>query len=233
MNVLNSEDAFLEHYSTHVPGIFSLLSSVGAGGAVGGGIVSAAAATAGTAAAQASMWSMFTWLPLVGTIAAGKAAAVGAAATVAAATSATVLVPAILLGGGAAYAIYRLTSKKSLQEGTGIEELANAFARVACLPMMALAVSVCKGAPGNTESVRAYLLKELGAWGYAESYVNAGFDEAIRYSADELNSQYEWAMGQLKSGTTEGIGATPEELPYKAVKSFADDFRKGFESCIG
>ena len=83
------------------------------------------------------------------------------------------------------------------------------------------------------DAVRNYVQKEMGAWGYAESYVRAGFDEALRYSPDEINGQYDWAMRQLASGSTEGIGATPQELPLDAVRDFAEGFRKKFASCIG
>ena len=99
--------------------------------------------------------------------------------------------------------------------------------------MMACAVSICNASPANVESVRNYILKEMGAWGYAESYVRALFDETMNKTAAELNGYYDWAMRQLASGTTEGIGATPEELPYEAVREFADKFKSDFEFCIG
>lgn len=233
MKVLNSKKAFLEHYATRVPRVLDLAKSVGGGGAVAGGVMGAGAVAAGTAAANASAWSMFAGWPLIGGFAAGKAAAVGTAAGIAALGSAAVLVPALVLGGGVAYAIYRNREATTIRKDSRIEDLANAFVRVACLPMMALAVSVCQANPANRGPVLAYVLKELGAWGYAESYVKAGFDEAMRHSADELNGHYEWAMSQLRAGTTKGIGATPAELPYRAVRGFADDFRKGFEFCIG
>ena len=73
----------------------------------------------------------------------------------------------------------------------------------------------------------------MGAWGYSESYVQALFDETMKHTAAELNGHYDWAMRQLTSGTTEGIGATPEELPYEAVREFADKFKSDFEFCIG
>ena len=113
------------------------------------------------------------------------------------------------------------------------ERLADAFARVACLPMMACAVSVCAANPANVDAVRNYVQKEMGAWGYAESYVRARFNEALRHSPDEINGQYDWAMRQLASGSTEGIGATLQELPLNAVKDFAEGFRKKFVGCIG
>lgn len=233
MRVLNSKKAFLEHYATRDPGILNILKSVGGGGVVAGGAVGASAAAAGAAAAQASAWSAFAGWPLIGSFCAGKAAAAGTAAAVAAAGSAAVLVPALLLGGGIAYAIYAKSAKSTIRKGSGVEELASSFARVACLPMMALAASVCHANPANTEPVREYVLKEMGAWGYSEAYVKAGFEEAMNHSAAEIKDHYKWAMGQLKSGSTEGIGATPEELPYETVQGFAEDFKKGFEFCIG
>ena len=233
MKVLNSAKAFREHYATRAPSVFSGAKALAAGGALATSMTGASALAAGTAAAQASVWSTFAGWPLIGTIAAEKATAAGVAAGLAAAGSAAVLVPAVLLGGGAAYAIYRNRKKKSLQKTSGMERLADAFARVACLPMLACAVSVCAANPASVDAVRNYVQKEMGAWGYAESYVRAGFDEALRHSPDEINGQYDWAMKQLAAGSAEGIGATPQELPHDAVKGFAEDFRKKFAGCIG
>ena len=233
MKVLNSAKAFREHYATRAPSVFSGAKALAAGGALATSVTGASAFAAGTAAAQASAWSSFVGWPLIGTIAAEKATAAGVAAGLAAAGSAAVLVPAVLLGGGAAYVIYRNRKKTTLQKTSGMERLADAFARVACLPMMACAVSVCAANPANVEAVRNYVQKEMGAWGYAESYVRAGFNEALRHSPDEINGQYDWAMRQLASGSTEGIGATLQELPLNAVKDFAEEFRKKFVGCIG
>ena len=233
MKVLNSAKAFREHYATRAPSVFSGAKALAAGGALATSVTGASAIAAGTAAAQASAWSSFVGWPLIGTIAAEKATAAGVAAGLAAAGSAAVLVPAVLLGGGVAYVIYRNRKKMTLQKTSGMERLADAFARVACLPMMACAVSVCAANPANVDAVRNYVQKEMGAWGYAESYVRAGFEEALRHSPDEINGQYDWAMKQLASGSAEGIGATPQELPLDAVKDFAEGFRKKFASCIG
>lgn len=233
MKVLNSAKAFREHYATRAPSVFSSAKALAAGGALASSVTGASAFAAGTAAAQASAWSTFVGWPLIGTIAAEKATAAGVAAGLAAAGSAAVLVPAVLLGCGAAYVVYHNRRKTSLQKTSGIEGLADAFAHVACLPMMARAVSVCAANPANVDAVRNYVQKEMGAWGYAESYVRAGFEEALRHSPDEINGQYDWAMRQLASGSTEGIGATPQELPHNAVRDFAEDFRKGFATCIG
>lgn len=233
MKVLNSANAFREHYATRAPSVFCGAKALAAGGALATSVTGASAFAAGTAAAQASAWSTFVGWPLIGTIAAEKATAAGVAAGLAAAGSAAVLVPAVLLGGGAAYVIYRNRKKKSLQKTSGMEGLADAFARVACLPMLACAVSVCAANPANVDAVRNYVQKEMGAWGYAESYVRAGFDEALRYSPVEINGQYDWALRQLASGSTEGIGASPQELPLDAVRDFAEGFRKKFASCIG
>lgn len=233
MKVLNSAKAFREHYATRAPSVFSGAKALAAGGALATSVTGASAFAAGTAAAQASAWSTLVGWPLIGTIAAGKATAAGVAAGLAAAGSAAVLVPAVLLGGGAAYVIYRNRKKTTLQKTSGMERLADAFARVACLPMMACAVSVCAANPASVEAVRNYVQKEMGAWGYAESYVRAGFNEALRHSPDEINGQYDWAMRQLASGSTEGIGATLQELPLNAVKDFAEGFRKKFVGCIG
>lgn len=224
MEVLSSPKAFLDKYVTRVPNVFSVAKSAMAGTAVTG----TSLAVAGTAAANASAWSLGSGLPLIGSFCAGKAAAAG----VAAALGAGVLLPALALGGGAAYYVYRKRGKRSFQKTSGVSHVAHAFARVACLPMMSLAVTVCNANPANRDAVRDYVVNKLGSWGYAESYARAGFDEAMKYSPEEINGQYEWAMRQLESGSTDGIGATPRELPADAVRGFAEDFRKGFEACI-
>ena len=225
MRVLSSSKSFCDHYAAYSADVASALKSVAAGGAVTG----TSLAVAGTAAANASAWSLGSGLPLIGGYCAGKAVAAG----VAAALSAGVLLPALAVGGGAAYYVYRKRGKRSLQKASGISQVAHAFARVACLPMMALAVSVCHANPANREPVLACIQKEMGAWGYAESYICAGFEEAMKYSPEAINGRYEWAMRQLESGSTEGIGATPRELPVDVVRNFAEDFRKKFDACIG
>lgn len=233
MEVLNSSKAFREHYTQLAGDVFDAVEAAGKGGAVAGGVVGTAAAAVGTAAAHASVWSTFASWPVIGSFAAGKATAAGVAAATAVAGSAVVVVPAVLIGGGVAYALYQKRQKKAIQKGTDANELANAFARIACLPMLALAVSICQTNPANVEGVRGYLNRELGAWGYSEQYIQAGFDEALRHSPEAINGHYEWAMRQLESGTTEGIGATPRELPRDAVRNFAEEFRRNFEFCIG
>ena len=233
MKVLSSSKAFREHYSKKAGNVFEKAKAAAAGSALAGCVTGTSALAIGTTAAQASIWSTFAGWPLIGGIAAGKATAAGVAAGLAAAGSAAVLVPAAVAGGGLAYVVYRNRKKTTLHKASGVENLAHAFARVACLPMMALAVSTCKANPGCTDAVRDYVTRELGAWGYTESYVRAGFEEALRHSPDEINGQYDWAMRQLASGSTEGIGATPQELPHDAVKDFAEEFRRKFAGCIG
>jgi len=234
MKVLNSSKLFREHYATRAVNVFGIATALGAGSALSSGVVGTSAAVASTAAVNASAWSAFASWPLVGGLCAGKAAAVGAAAATAAATSAAVLVPAgLILGAGVACAFYFGRGRKTIQKGSRIDDLADAFAHVAFLPMLSRAVAFCKAHPSNTESVRNYFLKKMAEWGYAESYARAGFDEAMRHSAAEIDGQYKWAMRRLKAGTTEGIGATPAELPLDAVRGFADEFKKDFESCKG
>ena len=233
MKVLNSAKAFSEHYATRVGDFSKLAKATAAGGFMASGMVGTTAVTTGVVAANTSVWSAFAGWPVIGAFAAEKAAEAGVAAGLAAAGCATLIVPTLLVGGGVAYLVYRNRKKKTCQRGSNVAEVANAFAQVAFLPMMARAVSICNANPANVESVRNYVLKEMGAWGYAESYVRAWFDESMKYTADELNGHYEWAMGQLASGTTEGIGATPEELPYQTVREFADKFKSDFEFCIG
>ena len=233
MKVLNSAKAFSEHYATRAGDFSEGAKATAVGGFMASGMVGTAAVTTGVVAAQTSVWSAVAGWPVIGAFAAGKAAEVGVAAGLAAAGSATLIVPALLVGGGVAYLAYRNRKRKPCQRGSNVAEVANAFAHVACLPMMARAVSVCNANPANVESVKNYVLKEMGAWGYAESYVQTWFDEAMKHTADELNVHYDWAMRQLASGTTEGIGATPEELPHEAVREFAEKFKSDFESCIG
>jgi len=231
MKVLNNSDKFRERYAKRTLNVRGLAKMFGGGGAVGSTVAGASAFAVGHAAAGASLWSLGTSLPWVGAFCAGKATAVGIAAGTAALGSAAVLGPALLVGGGVAYAIYR-TNRATLHKGSSASELANAFARVACLPMMALAVSICQADPASTEAVRDYVIKELGDWGYAEAYVRDGFEEAMRHSPEDLDGHYEWSIRQLESGSTEGIGATPVELPVKAVRGFADEFRNNLEKCI-
>lgn len=97
----------------------------------------------------------------------------------------------------------------------------------------ACAVSVYHANPANREPVLAHIQNAMGAWGYAESYIGIRFEEAMKYSPKAINGQYEWAMRQLASGSTEGICATLRELPVDAVRNFAEDFEKKFEACIG
>lgn len=233
MRILNSKKAFLAHYAKRVPNVYDMLGAVGKGSIVAGGAASASAFAVGTTVAHASLWSTFAGWPLIGTFAAGKATAAGIAAGLAAVGSPAVVVPAAVIGGGVAYACYRRRGKRTLRKTSGIEELADAFARVACLPMLALAVQLCTANPANIEPVREYLQKELCGWGYSEAYVRDGFDEALRHSAPELYGHYGWAMRQLGAGSTEGIGATPEELPVDAVRDFAEEFHKDLKFCIG
>ena len=233
MKVLNSAKAFSEHYAARVGNFADWAKAAAAGGAMASGMVGTTALTTGAVAAQTSLWSAFAGWPVVGAFAAGKATEVGIATGLAVAGSATLIVPALLVGGGVAYLAYRNRKRKPCQKGSTVGDVANAFARVAWLPMMALAVSVCNTNPANVEPVRNYIHKELGAWGYAESYVQAGLDEAMKHTPDEINGYYDWAMRQLVSGSTEGIGATSEELPPEVVREFADKFKSDFELCIG
>ena len=75
--------------------------------------------------------------------------------------------------------------------------VARAFASVAFLPMLALAVVECRKNSANLEPVRDYVLKEMGAWGYSESYVRSEFDEAMKCNLEELNSRFDDAISQL------------------------------------
>lgn len=231
MRVLNSSEAFREHYAKKACNAFEVTKATLGGCTMASGAAGTAAWAVGASAAQASVWSTFAGWPLVGSFAAGKAAAVGWAAGMAALGSATVLLPATLLGLGVAYGIYRHRNKKTLQKGSGIEELADAFARVAFLPMLALAVAACRSNPENEEPVRDYVVRTMGAWGYAEPYSRARFDEALGFSPEQINGQYGWAERQLASGSTEGIGATPAELPIGAIRGFAEEFSSQFKRC--
>lgn len=227
MKVLNSSKAFSEHYATRVGNFSDWAKATAAGGVMASGMVGTTAVTTGVVAAQTSMWSAFAGWPLVGAFAAEKATEAGIAAGLAVAGSATLIVPALLLGGGVAYLAYRNRKRKPCQRGSSVVGVANAFAHVAWLPMMALAVSICNANPANAEPVKDYVLREMGAWGYAEPYVQAWFEEG------KLNGHYNWAMRELACGSTEGIGATPAELRPEVVRGFAEEFRDKLAACVG
>lgn len=226
MKVLASSKLFNRQYSRHVASCGDVAAGVAAAGCVAG----TSAAAVGVAAAQASAWSLASGLPWVGALCAGKATAAGVAAGAAALGSAVVLVPALFVGGGVVYVVYRNRAKRPLQEGTDVESLAHAFASVAFLPVLARAVTVCKENPSAFEEVSKYLIKEMCAWGYLESYVRDMLHNAMRQSPEDISRQYDRAMDQLASGSTEGIGASPSELPCDVVRKFAEDFRDGFET---
>lgn len=231
--VLENSDMFREKYAKRAFDAVRLMKATAGGGAMASSVAGASAFAVGHAAAGASVWSLGTGLPWIGAFCAGKATAVGIAAGTAALSSMAVVGPALLVGGGVAYAIYRNRRKKTLHKGSGVSELAHAFARVAYLPMLALAIGVCQADPASTELVRDKVLKEMGSWGYSRSYAREMFDANLQGSPDEINSLYEQYVGQLKSGSTEGIGATPAELPANVVCGFAEEFRRGIEACIG
>lgn len=197
-----------------------------------GSIVGVSALAVGHAAASASLWSLGAGLPWVGAICASKATAAGIIAATAAIGNAAIVGPALLVGSGVAYAIYRNRCKKTLHKGSGVNELAHAFARVAFLPMLAFAVGVCQADPACKDAVCDKVLKEMGAWGYAEAYAREWFEKSLQNSPKDISALYERYIGQLKSGSTEGIGATPAELPVDVVCGFADEFRVKLEECV-
>ena len=231
--VLTSTTAFQNHYATRVPNVWDFAKSAAKGGIAASGMTGVSSLAVGTFVAQTSAWSTFAGWPLIGSFAAGKATAAGVAAGLAAAGSAAVIVPALAVGGGVAYVAYKKRKAHSLQCESRMSDLADAFARVASLPMMALAISMCHANPANVEPVGNFVLRELGAWGYAEEYIRDGFAEAMKYTPAEINGHYNWAMNQLEAGTTEGIGATPKELPARAVRDFAEEFKRKMELCVG
>jgi hypothetical protein len=233
MRVLNSSEVLKAKYVARVGSVADAMRAVSAGGAVASGVTGASAIAAGAAAAKASVWSIGVGLPLIGELCAGEAVMVGTTAGVAALGSATVVLPAIAIGGAVAYVCYRNRKKRSLHKGSRIEDVARAFAGVAFLPMLALAVAACRKNSANLEPVRDYVLKEMGAWGYSESYVRSEFDKAMKCTPEELNSRFDDAICQLESGSTEGIGATPAELPADVIRGFADKFSKDFGSNLG
>ncbi len=227
MKILTSSKAFKEKYTKHVLRV----GAVAAGVATTSCVAGTAATAVGFAATQASAWTLGSSLPLIGSWCAGHATMAGIAAGTSALGSVVVLGPALLVGGVACW-IYRNSQKQSLQKGSPVEGLAHAFASVAFLPMLALAVSVCRNNPSNLSAVSEYIHNAMGAWGYSEPYVRDVFDNAMRQSPEELGSRYNEAMCRLASGSTDGIGATPQELPYEEVQKFAEDFRNEFESCL-
>ncbi|MDO5318633.1 MAG: hypothetical protein Q4G65_08415 [bacterium] len=233
MKVLSSSKAFREHYVARTGSIGEVVTAFVKGGAISSGVAGTSALAVGTTIAHTSAWTLASGLPWIGGLAASKATAAGIAAGIAAAGSAPVLVPAICIGGSLAYIAYRNRKKPTLHKGSDIGELANAFACVACLPMLALAVSVCQANPSNRSCVLDFILKEMESWGYSENYIRASFEEAMSHSPQELEGKYQWAIQQLSAGSTEGIGATPEELPGNMVQGYADDFKRAFKACLG
>ena len=231
MKVLTSSTAFNDHYADPNRRA-AALAAAGLGLGTTATLMAAGAAAAGTAAAGASAWTLGAGLPLVGGWCAAHASAVGVAAGTAALTSAAVLAPALIAGGGLAFLAYRRKWNRALQKGSGVSALAHAFAGVAFLPMMALAVTTCQTHPEKAEYLRDRILKETGAWGYAESYVRERFEEAMKSSSSELDRRYSQKLELLKRGSTEGIGATPEELPVNVVQAFAENFKRDLQSCI-
>ena len=233
MKVLYSTTAFREHYVSRVPDAWDTAKAAAKGGAAATSVIGVSSLAAGTVVAQTSLWSTFAGWPLIGAFAAGKATAAGLAAGIAVAGSAVVLPIALATGGVIAYNAYQNRKAHSLQRQSGISTIANAFARFACLPMMALALTVCRANPANVEPVRNFILRELGAWGYAEAYIRARFEEAMKYSPAEIDERYAWLMNQLEAGSTDEIGATPAELPPAVVRAFAEEFKRNLSNCIG
>lgn len=232
MRVLNSTTAFGEHYAVRREDFKERAVALGKGAAAMGGVAGTSALAVGAFAAQASAWSAFAGWPLIGGMAAGKATAAGVAAGLSALGGAPVLVPALAVGGVVAYMAYRGRARQPCQRGSSVEEVADAFARVAWLPMLAAAASLCIVDPACRDDVRNYVLREMGAWGYAESYVQAAFKEALATSPCALYARYGWLMDGLAAGRTDGTGATPGELPPDVVAQFADEFRTKLESCV-
>ena len=230
MKILNSATSFRKRYATQCTSLLEGAKAVGGGTVAAGGMVAASALAVGSTAAHASAWSWVASWPLIGSLAAGKATSVGIAASLAAVGSVAVVVPALVVGGGVAYVVYRNRSKKTIHGASRVEDLAHAFARVAWLPMLALAVTVCQANPANRDEVENYMLREMGAWGYAESYVRDTFAKAMKSSPGELRARYGRAMGRLASGSTKDLGVSSSELPADVVRGFAEDFRRSFES---
>ena len=230
MKVLNSATTFREKYATRGDDAIELAMAGIKGGVTASGFVGTAAVAAGTAAAHASLWSSLAGWPLIGGLAASKATAVGVAAAMAGGAAA--VIPAVVVGGGIAYAVYRRRKKKTLHKGSSVEELAKAFADVSWLPTLARAVSACRDKLASANDIQNFLLREMGAWGYSEAYIIRRFSEALKSVPAELEKQYERAIRRLASGSTEGIGATPAELPVETVREFADEFRRHLDLCF-
>ena len=231
MQVLRSTETFRKQYVRRIPGLLDILKAGGTGTVTTWGIVSGASVLAAKAAAAATVWSSATGWPLIGGLATAKVAAVSAAAASAAAS--TVLLPAVLVGGGVTYVMIEKRKKRAIQKGSSVSDLADAFAHVAWLPMLAQASELCVRSPQSREAMLRYVQKTMGDWGYSEAYVQSRFDEAMSESRDALVARYDTYMGKLKAGETDEFDVSPKELPSAAVGKFAAEFRDGFQACIG
>ena len=232
MKVLRSTDAFRKMYVTSSIGTGDLVKAGGSGVATMTGLVGGFSLMAAKLAAVTTPWAVATGWPVVGGLAATKVAAISAAAASAAASAA--LLPAALAGGGIACGIIAVKKmkKRTIQKGSSVSDLADAFARVAWLPMFAQASELCARSPQSREAMLQYVQKTLGDWGYSESYVQNQFDEAMAEPRDALAARYDAYMGKLKAGEVDEFDVSPEELPAAAVGKFAVEFRDGFKSCL-
>ena len=188
------KDKYVENTSTVVRGLTATTGCV----AVAGGWMTAA----GTAAASASGWSTVataaSWVPWFGpsvaSWAAGKAAAVGLAA----AFGASVLVPAILVGGGVAYMAYRKADgKREMAKTTPIETIADAFANVAFLPMAAKAIEVAQRNPGLANEMQDRVFNTAREWGYSDEYIWSLRDKYCAMSPDAIRRRYDENMAKI------------------------------------
>lgn len=228
MQVLRSTKAFCEKYSKK--SFKDFVVAGGAGGAVTTVFVGTVSSAAASAAAAATPWAVATGWPLIGGLAASKVAAVSAAA--ASAAVGTAILPAVVVGGVVTCVMLKKRKKRAIQKESGVSDLADAFAHIAWLPMLARASEFCARCPRSREPILRYVQKTMGDWGYSEAYVRNQFDEALSESRDALDTRYDVYMGKLNAGKIDELGVSPQELPPTVVKQFADEFRNGFQSCI-
>lgn len=219
MGVLYSAKLFNEKYVEGVSPFARGIAAATGGAAVAGGMMTAA----GTAAASASAWSLFSGLPLVGSLAAGKAVAVGFSA----AFGPMVLIPALLLAGGAAYAASRaVEGKHTMQKTSPADALADAFANIAFLPMAAKIKDIVDHCPDLAQTLCGRGFRKMREWGYDDGYIKSLCNVYVRMSPEEIRRQYRNRLNQLRKGNVRVFNCKGSELPAELVESYAQSFEK-------
>lgn len=230
MAVLCSTRAFSDKYARTAVDFLGGVKMFIGGIATSGGAVATAVGTTTVVTTTTSVFAPFTTWPFIGAFAAGKVAAAGAAA--AAAATSIALLPALALGAGASYLIYRGLKKKSLHKGSNIEDLADDVAHIAWLPMLSRASELCRENQTQKAATLAHVQNVMRDWGYAEAYTKRLFEDALESSASELDERFCSKMKALKDKQEGGFKVSLRELPRGFMQKLSEDFKSQFESCI-